>query len=113
MSLKEKIIEHLQSDRRRKIEIPELGEVIWANPVTVLEMEKIMNLSQVGANSKDFHIWSIIEKAEDEEGKKIFTLEDKPYLEKMEWSIITRISNEIHKMIAFDEAKKNSQITPS
>lgn len=113
MSVKEKIIEYLQSNRRREIEIPELGEIIWANPVTVIEMEKIMNLSQAGASLKDFHIWSIIEKAEDEEGKKILTLEDKPYLEKMEWSIITRISNDIHKTITFDEAKKNSKMTPS
>lgn len=113
MSLKEKIIEHLQSDRRRKIEIPELDETIWATPVTVLEMEKIMTLSQGGVSTKDFHIWTIIEKAEDEQRKKIFTLEDKPYLEKMEWSIITGISNKINKTITFDEAKKKSPIIPS
>jgi hypothetical protein len=40
--------------------------------VTVLEWEKIMTLSAGGSNSKEFHIWTIIEKAEDSEGKKVF-----------------------------------------
>jgi hypothetical protein len=104
--LREKVIEYLKKDRRRSIEIPEFDEMIYFTPVTVLEMEKIMTLSGSGASSKDFHIWSIIEKAEDAEGKKVFTIEDKPYLEKMDWAIISRISNEIQRVIPFSELKK-------
>jgi hypothetical protein len=113
MSLKEKIINYLQSDRRKEYHIPEFGETIYFTPVTVLEMEKIMTLSGGGTSSKDFHLWTIIEKAEDEKGQKIFSIEDRPYLEKMDWSIVSRISNEIQRTISFDEAKKNSSITPS
>lgn len=113
MSLKDKIYECLKEPRRRRIEIPELAEAVYTGPVTVLEMDKIMTLSGGGSSSKDFHLWTLIEKAEDEGGKKIFGIEDKPFLEKMEWSIISRISNEIHRTISFDEAKKNSPITPS
>lgn len=105
--LRDKVIEYLQKDRRRSVEIPELDEMIYFTPVTVLEMEKIMTLSGGGASSKDFHIWTIIEKAEDSEGKKVFTIEDKPYLEKMDWAIVSRISNEIQKVIPFAELKKN------
>ena len=89
------------------MEIPELDETIYFTPVNVLEMEKIMTISGGGASSKDFHIWSIIEKAEDSEGKKVFTIEDKPYLEKMDWAIVSRISNEIQRVIPFVELKKN------
>ena len=104
--LRDKVIEYLQKDRRRSVEIPELDGTIYFTPVTVLEMEKIMTLSGSGASSKDFHIWSIIEKAEDAEGKKVFSIEDKPYLEKMDWAIISRISNEIQRVIPFPELKK-------
>jgi hypothetical protein len=107
MAFRDKIIEYLQKDRRRSIEIPELDEIIYFTPITVLEMEKILTLSGSGTNSKDFHIHTIIEKAEDAEGKKIFTIEDKPYLEKMDWAIISRISNEIRWTIPFSELKKN------
>ena len=66
-----------------------------------------MTLSGGGASSKDFHIHTIIEKAEDAEGKKAFTIEDRPYLEKMDWAIISRISNEIQRIAPFQEIKKN------
>ena len=105
--LRDKVIEYLQKDRRRSMEIPELDETIYFTPVNVLEMEKIMTISGGGASSKDFHIWTIIEKAEDSEGKKVFTIEDKPYLEKMDWAIVSRISNEIQRVIPFVELKKN------
>ena len=107
MALRDKVIEYLQKDRRRSMEIPELDETIYFTPVNVLEMEKIMTISGGGASSKDFHIWTIIEKAEDSEGKKVFTIEDKPYLEKMDWAIVSRISNEIRRVIPFVELKKN------
>ena len=107
MALRDKVIEYLQKDRRRSVEIPDLDETIYFTPVNVLEMEKIMTLSDGGASSKDFHIWTIIEKAEDSEGKKVFTIEDRPYLEKMDWAIVSRISNEIQRVIPFVELKKN------
>ena len=107
MALRDKVIEYLQKDRRRSMEIPELDETIYFTPVNVLEMEKIMTISGGGASSKDFHIWTIIEKAEDSEGKKVFTIEDRPYLEKMDWTIVSRISNEIQRVIPFVELKKN------
>ncbi len=108
MSLKEKIIQYIASDRRRKIEVPEFGETIYATPVTVLDMEKILSYPEAATNSRDYHIYTIIEKAEDEKGQKIFSPEDKPYLEKMDWAIISRISNDIQEVITPDEAKKNS-----
>ncbi len=114
MTLKDKVYDYVsRQDRRRSIFIPEFDETIYFTPVNVLEMEKIMTLSGGGASSKDFHLWTIIEKAEDSEGKKIFSIEDKPILEKMDWAIISRISNEIQRIEPYAETKKNSPITPS
>lgn len=104
---REKVIEYVQKDRRRSMEIPELEETIYFTPTTVPEMEKIMILCRGGASAKDFHIHTIIEKVEDSEGRKVFTIEDIPYLEKMDWAIITRISNEIHRVMSLSEIKKN------
>lgn len=44
-----------------------------------------------------FLVWTVIMKAEDEEGKKIFTDIDKPTLEQMSFSILAKISNAIHE----------------
>jgi len=111
MSFKDKMFEYLQSDRRRSIFVPELDETIYFSPVTVLEMEKIMTISQ--GQTSATHVWTMIEKAEDESGKKIFDAGDKPMLEKLDWNIITRITGEILKIAPVAEVKKTSEKTPS
>jgi hypothetical protein len=111
MSFKDKMIDYLQSDRRRSIFVPELQETIYYSPVTVLEMEKIMTISQ--GQTSATHVWTLIEKAEDESGKKIFGVEDKPILEKLDWNIITRITGEILRVAPVAEVKKTSKIIPS
>lgn len=111
MSFKDKMLEYLQSDRRKSIYIPELEETIYFSPITVLEMEKILTVSQ--GQTSATHVWTLIEKVEDESGKKIFTVEDKPILEKLDWNIITKITGEILKIGPVAEVKKTSEKTPS
>jgi len=111
MSFKDKMIEYLQTDRRKSIAVHELDETIYFSPVTVLEMEKIMTIAQ--GQTSATHVWTVIEKAEDESGKKIFTVEDKPMLEKLDWNIITRISGEILKVASVSDLKKTSETIPS
>ncbi len=108
MSLKEKIIQYIASDRRRKIEVPEFNETVYSTPITVLDMEKILSYPDTTTNTRAYHIYTIIEKAEDEKGQKIFSADDKPRLDQMDWAIIIRISNDIQRVITPDEAKKNS-----
>jgi len=102
MSLREKLTQHLQMDWRQSMELPVdeksplYGQVISWNPLMALDMNKILTLSGGGTNSADFHIWTIIEKAEEQENQKAFTLEDKPLLERLGWRILADISNKIH-----------------
>jgi len=111
MSLKEKMMEYLNSDRRKSIYVPELNETIFFTPVTVMQMEKIMTAAQGGTSAT--HIWILIEKAEHEDGSKAFTVEDKPFIELLDWNIVTRISGEILKVIPVSEVKKTSENSPS
>ena len=107
MSLKEKIYDHVSHPVRREIQVPEFEETVYYTPITVLEMEKILTLSGRGASTKDFHIWTLIEKAEDADGKKIFSIEDKPILEKMGWKTLIDITNKIGGTVPPGETKKN------
>lgn len=113
MNFKDKFLEYLQKDHRRSVQITEPGleETIYFTPLTVLEMEKVRTVSQ-GANAA-FNVWLLIEKAEDEAGKKLFAAEDKPFLEKMPWSVITDITAEILKIPAIEELKKTLNQIPS
>ncbi len=113
---KDSMIQYLQeiqkSDSRKEIFVKELNEKIFFSPVTVIEQEIIFSKSADGARSKDFHLATIIEKAENEDGSKIFSIEDRPILEKLPWRVITRISNAIQGDYSVEEAKKNSKETP-
>jgi hypothetical protein len=81
--------------------------------VTVLEMQKLSTLSGEAKDRKDFHIWTLIEKVEDAEGKKIFTVEDKPFLEKLPWRVVIDISEAIHNMAGGEGIKKNLETISS
>ncbi len=114
---KDSMIQYLQEIRkpesRKEIFVKELNEKIYFSPVTVLEQEAIFARSAGGSQSKGFHLATIVEKAEAEDGKKIFSLEDWPILEKLPWRVITRISNAIQGDYSVEEAKKNSSPTAS
>jgi len=95
-------------NEKESLEIPELGITVYYKPVTVLEMDKIFAMSGGGASTKDFHVFTWIEKIEDENGFKIFSVEDRPYIEKLPWALVSRVSNIIHKATPVNELKKSS-----
>ncbi len=113
MALKEKVYNYFRENQKRSFYVERFDETIYFSPVTVLEMQKISTLSGEGGNRKDFPVWTLIEKAEDSEGKKIFTIEDKPFLEKLPWRIVVDISEAIHGMAGGEEIKKNLEKMPS
>jgi hypothetical protein len=106
-----KVIEYLQdSGRKRTLIIDELGGLeIRYTPVSVREMEKILSVSQGGSSSTAYHLAVITEKALDADGKKLFREEDKPILESLDFSIITRISNAIAKSYTVKDGKKKAE----
>jgi hypothetical protein len=109
--LKQKMMDYVHSDRKRSIYIPELDETIYFTPITVTQMEKIMTLAQGGTSAT--HVWTIIEKAENEDGSKAFGAEDKPFIEMLDYKIVTKITGELLNVAPVEEVKKTSETTPS
>ncbi len=105
------MMDYIHSDRRRSVYIQEWDETIFFTPITVLEMEKIMTLAQGGTGAT--HVWTLITKAENEDGSKAFGVEDKPFLEQLDWNIITKVTGEIMNIAPVAEVKKTSEMTPS
>ena len=111
MGFREKFFEYMDSKARKSYFVPQLGEKVYWTPITVLEIEKIRTLA--GGDRKEMNIWTLIEKAEDEEGKKIFTVNDKPFLENQDFTIVYGICDEMMKTQPLEEVKKTSEKTPS
>jgi hypothetical protein len=105
MTLKEKIYEFVGKKEKKSVEVTELGEkeFIYFTPITVLEMQMIRTKSEVYGSGPvpkidiaAFNVWTIIAKAEDEAGQKIFTDIDKPILDQMPFYVILKIANAMH-----------------
>jgi hypothetical protein len=108
MSLKEKIFDYVGTlkEKRKVLSVPEFGEVIYFSPINAPEWERIVKSS--GDSIPANNIFAIIFKAEDAEGNKIFSLEDKATLEKVDWRITNRIASEIRDFTILEGAKINS-----
>ena len=113
MDFKQKVMGYLQQDHRVSVEITEPGleATIYFSPITVIEFDKILTMSQ--GSSSGIHIWTLIEKAEDEQGKKMFSIEDKPFLERLPWTVVNQVTSKILKVSTIEETKKNFGTTPS
>ncbi len=108
MGFKEDVMEYINSDRRKSIEVilPNgKKQVIYFTPMTLGDWEKV-NLVSGGAAGQ-MQIWTIIEKLEKEDGSKVFTAADKPFLEMLDASIITAITGELLKISTVQDIKKN------
>jgi len=114
MSLAKRIAER-QRAARKSIEVAEWGEddtsplVIHFGPLLALEMEKIQrkhpNFFQSATIAGMVDL--ILLKAEDKDGEKLFTLEDKPTLMREEFTLITRIAGEMISASSVEEHEKN------
>ena len=94
------------------VEVPEWLDdaggptIIFCKPITLFEMRKWW----AGINKDDITIFvdMIISKAEDREGKKLFTLEDKqPLLRSAEYSVIARVAGEMIDHTEPGDVEKN------
>jgi hypothetical protein len=93
----------------RKISVPEWECDIWVkNSATLREESKILELSQQG-KSVEALVESIIVKARNEDGTKMFAMPDKiVFMNEIDPSIIIRIASEINNVpLTMDEAEKN------
>ena len=95
------------------VEVPEWKDessgaptILYSKPITLFEMRKWWS----GMQKDDITIFVdlIIAKAEDREGNKCFTLEDKqPLLRTAEFSVLARVAGEMVDHADAEEMEKN------
>lgn len=93
----------------RKISVPEWDCTIWVkNSATLREESKILELSQQG-KSVEALVESIIVKARNEDGSKMFSMPDKMiFMNEVDPAVIIRVAAEINNVeLPMDEVEKN------
>ncbi len=97
----ERAKEHLSTLGRKRIEVPEWGEngktlVIFCPPFTLADKKKIKaHTDRAGGADLDALAYTVIFKAEDEDGKPLFTLDDKK-------SLVSDVDSEVLSRIVFE-----------
>ena len=108
----ERVKAHKDALGRNLIEVPEWGDEdgtplhIYSQPIVMYEMRKWYK----GINADDISVLVdlIIAKAENVDGEKLFTLEDKqPLLRTAEFSVLSRISGAMMESLDPDDIEKN------
>jgi hypothetical protein len=113
MGLGERIAAKRQA-ARKIIEVQEWGEdsalQMWVSPLTCADIDKLQR------KHKDFlqnmsisaMVDLIIQKAENKEGEKLFTLEDRPFLMREQVTVVSRVAAEMFVGIGtIEEHEKN------
>jgi hypothetical protein len=94
----DRAVEHFKSKPVKRIEVPEWGDdsgplVIFANPITLREQSK---LSRIEGGDAEMLIEVLVMKAEDGQGNKLFTIEDKPKIRSsVDPSLVAKIVSQI------------------
>ena len=99
MKLIDKVLAHYDARGRLKVEVPEWADeefdgAVYYTPVTLFERNKLM--PELKKESLDFVVSVIQMKAEDKNGEKLFSIEDKIKLKRhADYRILDRVANEI------------------
>lgn len=105
MSILDKAIAHFDKLGTKKIKIPEWDSVIYATPFTLEEKRTLVKFSN--GNDAEFMIRTLITKAIDKDGKKVFDLSDKPTLMGHAHSgVIERVVGEIVDSVSLKEVEE-------
>jgi len=97
ISILEHAEEQFSSIKRKQIDIPEWNTTIYAKPLTLAEKRKLYR--NLGAKSEDVSsmmVEALIMKAEDKDGKKLFTPDDRDRLmNKVDPDVVSAVATEI------------------
>ena len=89
--------EQFSSIQRKQIDVPEWNTTIYAKPLTLAEKRKLYR--NLGAKSEDVSsmmVEALIMKAEDKDGKKLFTPDDRDRLmNKVAPDVVSAVATEI------------------
>lgn len=90
----ELVREHFASLGTRKIEVPEWKLTVYAAPVTLAEKNRLYKKSR--ESDMELLVDLLIMKASDANGKKLFTIDDKPTLmNRADSNVVGRVANAI------------------
>lgn len=113
MSLGAKIAARRQH-KRVCVLVPEWGEdaplEIFAGPLTCFDLDRIQKKHKdfLSSQSIEGMVDLIILKAENAQGERLFTLEDKPHLMREPLSVVTRVSAELlGSVTSIEDHEKN------
>jgi len=112
MSLGKKLME-LRSGTRKQIEVSQWAEVvpvIYCRPLSAGDVDKIQRKHKDFINNPTVAamVDLIILKAEDKDGEKLFSLEDKHFLLGEELNVISAVATEMfNDVVSAEEAEKN------
>ncbi len=121
MSIIDQVKRHYQAQERVVVSVPEWGDgttplEIHIFPMTMAEASFIQRLSGKKASNIESAVNSLIVKARDKDGNRLFKIEDKDALLNFaDCRVILRINDEIerHFFKNVEQAKGNSDATPS
>lgn len=114
MGFREHMAAYMDAERRKSVEInfPDgTKATLYYTPISIVEMGKILTLSE-GISSLT-HIWTFIEKAENVDGSKCYTVADKAMIESFDWNVVTQFTNRLLKYENIADLKKTSETTRS
>jgi hypothetical protein len=102
---------NLVSGEMKSIDVPEWGTKVFYKTVTTLKEEgKILELTQVGKTTEAL-VESLIIKARNEDGTKMFNMIDKPVLlNEVDPKVLVRVVSEINnaeELPSIEDAEKN------
>lgn len=112
MSIAKRIAE--RNSQKRHIEVAEWGEPgvpekVYFGPLLAGELNRIQRKHPTFLQSASFEamVELIVLKAENGQGEKLFTLEDKPILMREQVEIISRVAAEMMSSTPIEEQEKN------
>lgn len=113
MGLGERIAAKRQKNRR-KVSVAEWGDdaplEIFAGTLTCHDVDRLQKKHKDFLNNMTIEamVDLIILKAENADGEKLFTLEDKPHLMREPVIVVTRVAGEVFgSVLSVEEAEKN------
>ncbi len=103
-----------RTSQKRHIEVPQWGEPgspekVYFGPLLAGELNRIQRKHPSFLQSASFEamVDLIILKAENGQGEKLFTLEDKPVLMREEVAVISTVAAELMAGTSVEDAEKN------
>ena len=104
----EKAKEHFKAIDRKIIDVPEWNITVYSQPMTLADKRKLSR----NASPDDPTLFAnvLILKAEDKEGKKLYSLEDKhALLHEVDADIVGRVAQQILSVIPVEDWLKKNQ----